>query len=120
MARSHRLGAAGERLAADYLRIRGYQVLARNVREGHAEVDLVVRIGRTVAFVEVKTRTGPGYGHPLESITSAKRREVERVAAAWVRRHGAPGDTFRFDAISVHWAGAGAPTIEHVPDAWRR
>jgi putative endonuclease len=120
MARSHRLGAAGERLVAAYFRSRGYTVLGTNVREGHAELDLVVRRGRTVAFVEVKTRAGSRYGHPLEAITRAKRREVERVAAAWVRRHGRAGDVYRFDAVAVSWGRGTRPTIEHVADAWRR
>ena len=120
MAVSHRLGAAGERLAADYLAARGYEILDRNVREGHAEVDLVARAGRTVAFVEVKTRAGGEYGHPLEAITRAKRREVERVAAAWVRTRGAPGDVYRFDAVAIIWSGGADPIVEHVPDAWRR
>ncbi|HUG01964.1 MAG TPA: YraN family protein [Longimicrobiales bacterium] len=120
MSGSHRLGAAGESLAAAYLAARGYRILERNVRSGRAEVDLIVRRGRTVAFVEVKTRAGPDYGHPLEAITRAKRREIERVAAAWVRNSGAPGDAYRFDAVAITWDGRGEPAIEHVPDAWRR
>ncbi len=120
MAASHRLGRAGERIAALCLMERGYRILARNVREGHAEIDLVVRSGRTVAFVEVKTRAGPEFGHPLEAITRAKRREIERVAAAWIRRAGEPGDDYRFDAVSITWDRPGEPRVEHLPDAWRR
>ncbi len=120
MSRSHRLGAAGERLAAAHLAARGYEIIGRNVRDGHAEVDLVVRRGCTVAFVEVKTRTGPGFGHPLEAITPAKRREIERVAAAWIRRQGKVGTRYRFDAVAVVWDERGEPRIEHLPDAWRR
>lgn len=120
MSRSHRLGVAGERLAAAYLAARGYRILGRNIRDGHAEVDLVARRGRTVAFVEVKTRAGPAFGHPLEAITRAKRREVERVAAAWIRRSGTAGDDYRFDAVAITWDGRSEPLIEHVPDAWRR
>jgi putative endonuclease len=79
-----------------------------------------VRLGRTVAFVEVKTRAGPGFGHPLAAITAAKRREVGRVAAAWIRRRGRRGQTFRFDAVAITWRRGCAPLVEHVPDAWRR
>ncbi|MEN8375841.1 MAG: YraN family protein [Gemmatimonadota bacterium] len=120
MSRAHRLGAAGERLAARYLAARGYEILAHNLRDGRNEVDLVARTGRTVAFVEVKTRAGPEYGHPLEAITPTKQREIARVAAGWIRRFGRPGDAYRFDAVAIIWDGSGRPDVEHVPDAWRR
>lgn len=119
MAQSHHLGRRGEALAAALLERRGWIVLARNFRVGHKEVDLVVRRGDVVAFVEVKTRGGRGYGHPLEAITTAKRREIEHVARAWVARYGAVGLTYRFDAVAVLDPGAGDPSLEHVPDAWR-
>jgi putative endonuclease len=69
--------------------------------------------------VEVKTRAGPGYGHPLEAITTRKRREIQQVAASWVARHGRPGDLYRFDAIAIHLPAGGAALLEHVEDAWR-
>jgi putative endonuclease len=113
------LGDRGERLAADYLERGGWTVLARNYRVGHREVDLVARRGEVVAFVEVKTRAGLGYGHPLEAITAGKRREIMRVAQAWVERHGQPGEEYRYDAVAVLILGGGEPVIEHVEDAWR-
>ena len=64
------LGDRGEALAAEHLVRGGWTVLHRNVRLGHKEIDLVARRGEVVAFVEVKTRGGLGYGHPLESITA--------------------------------------------------
>jgi putative endonuclease len=116
---AHELGVLGERLAARYLEGRGYTVVDRNYRFGRREIDLVVRRGDLVAFVEVKARAGTGFGHPLEAITALKRREVERVARAWVKRHGAPGMRYRFDAIGVVLRGDAEPVIEHVPNAWR-
>lgn len=113
------LGDRGEQLAAEHLARAGWTVLHRNFRLGHREVDLVARRGEVVAFVEVKTRAGLGYGHPLESITAKKRREVQQVAAAWVERHGREGDVYRFDAVSVLVRAGGEPVIEHVEDAWR-
>jgi putative endonuclease len=119
MAESHELGRRGEALAAEMLQARGWTVLARNFRLGHKEVDLVVRSGSLVAFVEVKTRTGLGYGHPLEAITAAKRAELALVASAWIARHGGAQDHYRFDAISVIWHGDAPPLVEHLEDAWR-
>lgn len=119
MTTQRQLGIRGERLAAEYLEVLGYTVLARNYRWGHREVDLVVQLGDIVAFVEVKTRAGDGFGHPLEAITALKRREVERVAVHWQRRNGRPGQQYRFDAVGVLIRRGARPIIEHVPNAWR-
>lgn len=113
------LGDRGEELAARHLAAGGWMVLNRNFRVGRKEIDLVARRGEVVAFVEVKTRSGRGFGHPLEAITWKKRREIQQVAQAWIDRHGRDGDTYRFDAVSVLVMGGGAPLVEHVEDAWR-
>ncbi|MGI9188956.1 MAG: YraN family protein [Longimicrobiaceae bacterium] len=112
------LGDRGEELAARHLERNGWTVTHRNFRMGRKEIDLVARRGEVVAFVEVKTRAGRGYGHPLEAITWKKRREIQQVAAAWIDRHGQTGYTYRFDAVAVI-VGAGAPLLDHVEDAWR-
>lgn len=119
MARSHELGRQGEALAAEHLERRGWHILERGFRLGHKEIDLVARRGRVVAFIEVKTRAGERYGHPLDGITAAQRREIELVARAWIARHGPPGVAYRFDAVAITWPRAGPPALEHVPDAWR-
>jgi len=106
-------------MAAQHLQNLGWTILHCNFRQGHKEIDLVVRRGEMVAFVEVKTRAGLAYGHPLEAITRRKQREIQQVAAAWLRRYGVPSDTYRFDAIAVFLPCGGSPTIEHVEDAWR-
>jgi putative endonuclease len=113
------LGDRGEEMAARFLAARGWIILHRNYRIGHREIDLVARSGEVVAFVEVKTRGGLGYGHPLYAITWKKRREIQKVALAWIDRHGAPRDVYRFDAIAILLPAGGQPVIEHVEDAWR-
>lgn len=119
VAEARDLGMLGERLAARHLRKLGYRILARNYRFGRREIDLIVARDDFVAFVEVKARAGTGYGHPLEAITAQKRREIERVARAWLERHGRPGTHCRFDAVGVVVRRDQAPIIEHVPNAWR-
>jgi putative endonuclease len=94
-------------------------ILHRNYRLGHREIDLVARRGEVVAFVEVKTRGGMGYGHPLEAITRKKRKEIQTVAAAWIKEFGRPRDVYRFDAVAILLPAGGQPVIEHVEDAWR-
>lgn len=86
---------------------------------GRKEIDLVAERDGVVAFIEVKTRAGLGYGHPLEAITWKKRREIQQVAAAWVDRHGRPEYTYRFDAVAILISTGGAPRIDHIEDAWR-
>ena len=118
----HALGRWGEQRAARFLEHRGWTVLARNYRFGRREVDLVIRRGDLVAFVEVKTRAGLGYGTPQESITALKRREVEAVAAQYLARHGLQDLTVRFDAVAIvvqDRGGASDVAIEHLEDAWR-
>lgn len=113
------LGDRGERIAAGFLADRGWVILHRNYRIGHREIDLVAKRDEVVAFVEVKTRGGLGYGHPLEAITRKKRRDIQQVAAAWIKLYGRPGDVYRFDAVAILLPAGGDPVIEHVEDAWR-
>ena len=100
--------------AAWWYRWRGYRVLARNVWEGGYELDLVVRRGRTVAFVEVKSKSGDGFGDPLEMVTPLKIDRLRRAAEAWLRRNRAHGGlVVRFD-VAAERAGR----LEVVQDAF--
>lgn len=100
-------------------------VLDRNWRSGRCEIDLVVRDGDVVAFVEVKAR-GPGPQSPLEALTAAQRRRIRRAAEAWIHAHPGVGSEFRYDAVAVEYGpspagareGPDAVRIRHVPDAW--
>jgi putative endonuclease len=93
---------AGERRAARHYRLRGYRVLGANVRAGRNELDLVVRRGRTLLFVEVKERSGDGYGGPFGAIDAEKRRRLRRAALAWLSAHPeARGLRIGFEAVAV-------------------
>lgn len=119
MASTHERGRRFEDLAVRHLTDRGWTVVERNVRFGRKEVDLIVRRGSTVAFVEVKGRLGAEYGHPLEAITARKRREIATVARWWLARHGRAGEEYRFDAVAVLPGPDRRLRVEHVEDAWR-
>jgi putative endonuclease len=110
----------GETCALAYLIRNGWTVLDRNYRFGRREVDLVVRRGGLVAFVEVKTRAGVGYGSPEEAFTRLKRREIETVAREYLWRRRLDDVDVRFDVVSI-LAGPGRKVvrIEHLEDAWR-
>jgi putative endonuclease len=95
-------GRAAERRALWHYRLRGYRVLDRNVWTGGNELDLVVRRGRRLAFVEVKAKAGPARGDPLEMVTAEKQRRLRRAAEAWLAAHPeAAGLEARFDVVAV-------------------
>jgi putative endonuclease len=107
-------GLAGEEQAIRYLLSRGWSLVAHRFRMGRTEIDLVVRRGDLVAFVEVKARRGGAFGSPMEAVTGSKRREIVKAARAWVERHGRPSDIYRFDCI-----GLVDGKLDHLEDAFR-
>ena len=115
----HKRGLAGEMVAKRFLETVGYRTLAHRFRIGRLEIDLIVRKGPVVAFVEVKTRRSAVFGSPLEAVTWAKQREIVKVAQGWMDRHGSPTDEFRFDVIGVTLTSSGRANIQHVEDAFR-
>jgi putative endonuclease len=70
-----------------FYRLRGYRILDRNVWSGGNELDLIVRRGRRLAFVEVKAKGGGRYGNPFEMVTEEKQRRLRRAAEAWLAAH---------------------------------
>lgn len=117
---AHALGRWGEDQAARYMTRHGWRVLARNYRFGRREVDLVVRKGVVVAFVEVKTRAGTGFGSPQAAITHLKRREIEAVATQFLASHRLEDVEVRFDAVGIVLdRDRRTLRLEHVADAWR-
>ena len=75
---------AAEVRARRWYRLRGWQILGENVWIGGNELDLVVRRGRALRFVEVKEKTGAGLGDPLEMVGPEKQRRIRRAAEAWL------------------------------------
>src|SRR6187401_3150882 len=76
-------GRAAERRALWHYRLRGWKLLGRNVWIGGNELDLILRRGRQLAFVEVKAKAGERHGDPFEMVTAEKRRRLRRAAEAW-------------------------------------
>ena len=94
------LGAAGEARAAAWYEARGYRVLHRNWRCKEGELDLVVRRGRDLVFVEVKTRRTDRFGIPAEAITPAKQRRLRTLASRYLAATAERG-ALRFDVVSI-------------------
>ncbi len=97
---------SGERRAARHYRLRGWRIVGVNVRVGRDELDLIVRRGRRLVFVEVKEKTGDGYGSPLEMIDRHKLAHVGRASRRWLRSHPElAGLRVGFEAVGVSAAG---------------
>ena len=117
------VGEEGERIAAEWLAARGWELLERRFRNGHRDIDLVIARGadrgdgRTVAFVEVKTRASDLYGGPLAAVGWQKQRELCRSARVWISRFQRPADSYRFDVIGV-LRGSRGIRVEHVENAF--
>ena len=118
MAHKDVLGRAGEERAARYLQSRGYTVLDRNWRIREGELDLVAASGADLVVVEVKTRRGEGFGHPLEAIDRRKQSRLWRLAMAWIAAHPdeAQGRRLRIDAIAIVGPDPSSARLEHLED----
>ncbi|MEO8880897.1 MAG: YraN family protein [Gemmatimonadaceae bacterium] len=116
-AASQALGEQGERIAAIWLAQKGWRILDRRFRNGHRDLDLVAERSGVVAFIEVKTRRGEAFGHPVEAVTWRKQRELCRSAAVWIARYGGEEQAFRFDVVGVLIAGDRV-RISHVENAF--
>ncbi|MDD9826774.1 MAG: YraN family protein [Deltaproteobacteria bacterium] len=113
------LGALGEELAARYLAREGYRIVARNVRAGGVELDLVVERGRICAFVEVKTRRSRSHGPPEAAVDARKQQRLARGAAAWLREQRVRrARRVRFDVIAVEPGAGGGWQLRHWPGAF--
>ena len=98
---------------------RGYKIVARGERARLGEIDLVAVDGRTIVFVEVKTRVSAEAGHPAEAVDPAKQRRLSRLATAFLKRHRLLGCPARFDVIAVTWPpNRRRPKIEHFVNAF--
>lgn len=95
------LGAQGETQAAIWYEQHGYKVVARNWRCREGELDLVVRRGRALVFVEVKTRTSDRFGSPAEAVTPTKQRRLRTLALRYLDDTGARPASLRFDVVAI-------------------
>lgn len=116
----HRLGRAGEQLAAAHLERRGFAVVARNHRTRWGEIDLIAADERRIVFCEVKTRRA-GAASPFEGLREEQCRRLRRMAAAWLQTVAdrPRRAELRFDAIGVTVDARGRlVALEHLENAF--
>jgi putative endonuclease len=114
-------GALGEKIAVKYLAGKGYRVLHTNYRNSIGEIDIIAMDGSTLVFVEVRSKTGTGFGLPLESITRTKSSKLIRVAEGYLIEHPDAPEDWRIDAIGILFGSEFSnPVITHIPYAIER
>ncbi len=116
MAEHNDLGKKGEEIAEEYLKQKGYTVLATNWHYGKTEIDIIASQGGYIVFVEVKTRSTAYFGEPYTSVTKSKQKSLILTANAFVIQRNINLDA-RFDIISIVFKN-GQPHIEHLERAF--
>ncbi|MDR0327043.1 MAG: YraN family protein [Planctomycetaceae bacterium] len=112
------LARTGENAAAQFLLSKGYTILHRNIRFPEGELDLVISSGRTLVFVEVKTRSTEQFGLPYQSISEGKQRRQAAMARRFVSLCRLQKFPVRFDVVFVILPPGQLPKIEHIESAF--
>jgi putative endonuclease len=113
------LGRRGEAEAEKHLRGLGYRIVGRRERVLRGDIDLVALDGRTVVFVEVRSRSDTTHGHPAETVGTRKQRRIAELATAYIRRHRLEDCQVRIDVVTVTFGPPGErPVVEHFQNAF--
>ena len=111
--RKIRQGRTFEELAARFYAENGFEVLERNWRAGHKEIDLIVRTNRLVVFVEVKSSFSKQFGHPVERVNRNKIKNLSDCARQYIVAKQLEDVDLRFDVVTFEGG-----RLEHFPDAF--
>jgi putative endonuclease len=117
MKTSKALGKRGEEQALDYLKKKGYEILATNFRYDRAEVDVIARNRGVLVFVEVKTRRANALGQPEDAVTFRKRDQIRKAAQGYLFKQHLDNEECRFDVLAIEYK-RGAAHIRHIEDAF--
>jgi putative endonuclease len=109
-------GNEGEQLAADFLIQKGFEIIQRNYRYKHSEIDLIIKKDNWLIFVEVKTRSSLAFGYPEEFVDREKVKKVLEGAEHYILKIDWQGNV-RYDIVSVIF-NRGVPEILHLEDAF--
>jgi putative endonuclease len=112
------LGGQGERLACQYLRRQRYTIVAQGLRTRWGEIDIVAVEGRTVVFVEVKTRRHDPEGRMAEVVDRVKQQRMTQGALVYLKQNRLLDYSCRFDVITILWPRHAAPELKHYRHAF--
>ncbi len=112
------VGAIGEKLAADYLKKRGYKIIQRNYRCREGEIDIIAQKGEFLVFVEVRTKKNTAFGTPEESVTLSKREKLISLADAYLQTLRNQPSSWRIDVVAVELTPDNRVSrLEHIENA---
>jgi len=111
------LGVFGEDLAFKKIKRLGYKKILRNYRCPLGEVDLIAKDGDTLVFIEIKTRKGRPIGYAKEAVNARKKRQLSKVALAYMKSNNCCDIKARFDVVAIS-LGRGEPEIEVIKNAF--
>jgi putative endonuclease len=117
MAAHNDTGNWGEEKATAFLIAKGYEIVEKNYRYKHAEIDLIAKKGKMLIFVEVKTRSGTGFGMPEEFVNYTKAKLIMKAAEHYIYDKDWHFDV-RFDIVSILILTSGSLEIRHIEDAF--
>ncbi len=114
------LGQQGESEAEQFLRAKGYAIMAKNFRSRIGEIDLVALHRQTIVFVEVRSLSGEEFGDPLATVTPRKQRQIAKTALLYLSRHNLHDRAARFDVIGIQWPAEKNDKLRltHIQDAF--
>ncbi len=113
-------GRHAETIAASFLSLNGYHILARNFRSSRLEIDLIARgAGGLIAIIEVKYRRRSLKGGAIGAVGITKQRDIETATVGFLRSRGLSGVRVRFDVVVIEGEGPSALRIRHLPGAFQ-
>jgi putative endonuclease len=112
-----RIGQAGEQMACDFLETQGHQILDRNWRTGHLELDIISEAPDGLHFVEVKARTAPVTTTVLDQVNVVKQKRISAAAGQYLNKKHMEGKEVFFDVVSVLFDGD-ETVVRYFPKAW--
>ncbi|HLD49806.1 MAG TPA: YraN family protein [bacterium] len=112
------LGTRGEMLACDYLCKQGYQILEKNFRCKMGEMDAIAEKAGRLRFIEIKTRSGPGFGRPEESVHPLKQKKLTKLAMWYLKEKKISETSISFDVLAVEWSPSAKPVFTLIEDAF--
>jgi putative endonuclease len=117
------LGKGGEDLAVDFLKKNGFEILERNYRYGHKEIDIIGKDKNTIVFIEVKTGRSKNFGSPQEWVNLKKQKNIIEVAQDYIQKNDCRNFDFRFDVVAIELERRNRKfkecfAIEHIKNAF--
>ena len=109
-------GSYGEHTVSGYLQALGYNILAKNYKKAHGEIDIIANDKGCIVFIEVKYRRNTSFGHPIESITKKKAAAIINTAHIYLNNNNLEDNDCRFDVIEVF--GQELLEINHIKNAF--